>query len=182
MPTKSEQKESFLEGIRAGLSVTAAATDAGLNRTYVYRLSRKDPTFASAWAAAEQHRSDLEEKFGIYDVAFRPDGEEIAVATEGDLLIFDRTLRPLWSRSESWSHMEWLDSGTLLGTSSPNWSNFLLDPRRGLPTLELLREGQEEPIDSLVLDDYPGALALDREAGRVVLTLGDRMVVVRIDS
>jgi hypothetical protein len=123
---------------------------------------------------------DLE--FGIYDLAFRLDEEAIAVATERELIVFDLALRRLWSRPEAWSHIGWVDNQTMLGTTSRSWTQFIGGTHSSVPTLQLIREGQEEPIASFELDDYPGALALDRERGRIVLALGDRIVVLRLDS
>lgn len=120
---------------------------------------------------------------GINDLAFRPDGVEIAISTEKELLIFDRSLQLVWSRPCRWAFVEWLDSETLVGssTSSGVFMFGAADKKRDVPTLEVVRKGMDAPMASLELDGFAGALDLDRELGRIVLAQRDHVLVVRLD-
>jgi len=54
-----EAKAGFLDGLRRGLSVAAAARQAGFSRWGIYRVRANDAAFAAAWEDALAEGTDL---------------------------------------------------------------------------------------------------------------------------
>lgn len=76
--TRTTKKARFLEALRRGMSVTAAAQAIGVGRRTVYDWREADPDFASAWDEAVEDGTDL-----LEDEAWRR-----AFAGSDTLLIF----------------------------------------------------------------------------------------------
>ena len=62
----ARRRATFLDGLRAGLSVSAAAAAAGVKRPIVYYYRDKDTDFAAAWVSAIEDGTDR-----LEDEAFR---------------------------------------------------------------------------------------------------------------
>lgn len=56
--TTDDERARFLQALSDGLSVTGAATYAGIGRRTVYEMRARDPEFAEAWASAYEAGTD----------------------------------------------------------------------------------------------------------------------------
>jgi hypothetical protein len=78
-----EPRTRFLEGLAAGMSVTAAAALAGVHRDTAYGWKERDPEFAEAWMRARNAGTDRLEDEG-WRRAF--EGTERPVFQQGQLV------------------------------------------------------------------------------------------------
>lgn len=60
------RRQGFLDCLRKGLSVAAAAEAIGVDRSTPFNWRQKDPAYAAAWQAAVEHGTDR-----LEDVAMR---------------------------------------------------------------------------------------------------------------
>lgn len=75
---EQEQREKFLAALKAGASVSKAATDAGIPRRTAYNWRDADKTFAESWDDAIEEGTDRLEDEGV----------KRGLATSDTMLIF----------------------------------------------------------------------------------------------
>jgi len=91
---RERKQAKFLEVLRTGLSVTAAAEAAGVDRTTVYNWRGKDEKFAQRWDAAVEAGTDkIEDEAyrraveGIITTRYTKNGDEYTTINYSDRLL-----------------------------------------------------------------------------------------------
>jgi len=92
--TRVKRQAQFLETLRQGLSVTAAAAAVGWDRSRAYQWRKKDQAFAEAWDVALEAGTDrLEDEAyrraveGIITTRYTKNGDEYTTINYSDRLL-----------------------------------------------------------------------------------------------